>query len=120
VNAAREAVGTVGATDRALAVLAALRAEHGELMLVVSGGCCEGSAPVCLRAGELLLGPGDLRIGEVGGVDVYIDREQYRRWNAPDLVIDAAPGPSDGLSLEGPAGVHFLIRGPGGGDAGCS
>ena len=98
----------VVATDSAITVLSNLRATFGPLMLVQSGGCCDGSSPICLRAGELLLGPNDLELGEVDGVPFYCDREQYERWNRPRLVLDVAPGPAEGFSLEGLAGVHFL------------
>ena len=98
----------VVATDAAAAVLRHLVATFGPLILIQSGGCCDGSSPICLRAGELLLGPDDLELGEVDGVPFYCDREQYERWNRPRLVLDVAPGPAEGFSLEGLAGVHFL------------
>ncbi len=73
----------LSATDAALAELARLRERHGPLMLFQSGGCCDGSSPLCLHEGELLLGPNDLLLGEVGGVPFYIDAEQYERWQSP-------------------------------------
>src|SRR5512144_65293 len=97
----------VVATDAAVVVLRNLKATFGPLMLVQSGGCCDGSSPICLREGELLLGPDDLRLGEVDGVPFYCDRDQYERWRRPRLVLDVAPGPAEGFSLEGLAGVHF-------------
>lgn len=97
----------VVATDAAIEVLQRLEAKHGKLMLVLSGGCCDGSSPICLRDGELLLGPDDLRLGEVGGVPFYCDRDQFERWQRPRLVLDVASGPAEGFSLEGLAGVHF-------------
>jgi uncharacterized protein len=100
----------ITATDAALAELARLRERHGPLMLFQSGGCCEGSSPLCLHEGELLLGPNDLLLGEVGGVPFSIDAEQYRRWQSPDFVLDLAAGGSDTLSLEGPDDVHFVTR----------
>ena len=100
------------ATDAALAALARLTAEHGPLMLFQSGGCCDGSSPICLRAGELLLGPNDLLLGEIGGASFSIDAEQYERWNRPQLVLDVGDGPAEGFSLEGLQGVHFVTRSP--------
>jgi uncharacterized protein (DUF779 family) len=97
----------VVATDAAVTVLRNLKATFGPLMLVQSGGCCDGSSPICLREGELLLGPDDELIGEVDGVPFYCDREQLERWNRPLLVLDVAPDPAEGFSLEGLAGVHF-------------
>ena len=103
----QERVSGTGAAVQALRELAAAR---GPLMLFVSGGCCDGSAPLCLRKGELTIGGGDLLLGEVGGADVYIDAEQYERWNCPRLTIDVAPGAAEGFSLEGLAGIHFVTR----------
>jgi uncharacterized protein (DUF779 family) len=97
----------VVATDAAVAVLHNLRATFGPLILVQSGGCCDGSSPICLREGELLLGVEDILLGEVGGVPFYCDRELYERWNRPQLVLEVARGPAEGFSLEGLAGLHF-------------
>ncbi len=100
----------VTGTDAAVQALRDLAAAHGPLLLFVSGGCCDGSAPLCLRSGELTIGHGDLLLGEVGGAEVYIDAEQYERWNRPKLTIDVAPGAAGGFSLEGLAGIHFVTR----------
>jgi uncharacterized protein (DUF779 family) len=105
-----DAATRVVASEAALAELGRLAAEHGPLMLVLSGGCCDGSSPVCLRAGELALGPHDLRLGDVGGQPVYIDAEQDERWRRPAFAIDVAPGEGSGLSLEGAHDLHFVLR----------
>ncbi|HUK94656.1 MAG TPA: DUF779 domain-containing protein [Gaiellaceae bacterium] len=99
----------VVATDAATAVIRNLTVTFGPLMLFQSGGCCDGSSPICLREGELLIGAEDLLLGEVVGVPFYIDREQFERWNRPRLVLDVSPGPAEGFSLEGLAGVHFTV-----------
>jgi uncharacterized protein (DUF779 family) len=65
-----------------------------------------------LHEGELLVGPNDLLLGELGGVRFYIDAEQYERWNRPAFVLDVAPGAATGFSLEGTDGVHFVTRPP--------
>jgi uncharacterized protein (DUF779 family) len=101
---------SVTATEAALAELASLRERHGPLMLFQSGGCCDGSSPLCLHEGELLVGTNDLLLGEIGGTPLYIDAEQYERWNRPVFQIDLSPGASDTLSLEGPDDVHFITR----------
>jgi uncharacterized protein (DUF779 family) len=98
----------VVATDAALAAIERLTAKYGPLMLVQSGGCCDGSSPICLHDGELLVGPNDLLLGEPGGVPFYIDAEQYERWNRPQIVVDAASGAAEGFSLEGLEGIHFV------------
>ena len=103
---------TVSATDAALAELARLRDRHGPLMLVQSGGCCDGSSPSCLHEGELLLGPADLLLGQVGGVPFYVDAEQYDRWRRPRFLLDVAPGGSDTFSLEGLDDLHFVSLTP--------
>jgi hypothetical protein len=100
----------VVATDAAAAVLRHLAATFGHLILIQSAGCCDGSSPICLRDGELLLGDEDLLLGELEGVPFYCDREQYERWNRPSLVLDVGRGPAEGFSLEGLAGVHFSTR----------
>src|SRR5215469_14709338 len=79
------------ATEAARDLIARLKARYGSLMFVQSGGCCDGSSPICLREGGLLLGPNDLRIGEIAGCPFYIDREQYQRWRRPQFLIDVAP-----------------------------
>ena len=98
------------ATAEALDAIERLTAEHGRLMLFQSGGCCDGSSPLCLHEGELLIGPNDLWLGELGGMPVYIDAEQDERWNSPQFVLDVAPGPASGFSLEGLDGIHFVTR----------
>jgi uncharacterized protein (DUF779 family) len=91
-------------------VIQHLEAVHGPVVFFQSAGCCEGSAPICLRQGELPPGPGDLRLGELSDAPYYIDSEQYRRWNRPQFVLDVSPGPADGFSLEGSQGLHFVTR----------
>ncbi|HEY6836739.1 MAG TPA: DUF779 domain-containing protein [Gaiellaceae bacterium] len=99
----------VVASDAAITVLRNLEATFGPVILFLSGGCCDGSSPICLREGELLLGPEDLLLGEVGGVRFYVDREQFERWNRPRFRLDVARGAAEGFSLEGLAGVRFTL-----------
>ncbi len=100
------------ATDAAIAELRRLRDEHGPLMFFQSGGCCDGSSPMCFADGELLLGPNDFLLGEIDGCPFHIDAEQYERWNRPALVLDVAPGSGSSMSLEEAHGVHFVISSP--------
>jgi uncharacterized protein (DUF779 family) len=100
----------ITATPAALDAIARLTARHGALMLYQSGGCCDGSSPLCLREGELLLGPGDVLLGELGGMRAWIDGEQDERWKHPRFVLDVAPGPASSFSLEGLDGIHFVTR----------
>jgi uncharacterized protein (DUF779 family) len=102
----------VVATDAALAAVERLTAKYGKLILFQSGGCCDGSSPLCLQDGELELGPNDLRLGEVGGASFYIDAEQYARWKSPRFALDVVPGAGSGLSLEGTHDVRFVTTAP--------
>ena len=101
--------GRIVATESALAELGRLRARHGPLMLFLSGGCCDGSSPMCLRDGELLLGPNDRRLGEVADVPVYVDADQDDRWRRPEFELDVGPGAGSGFSLEGLDDLHFVV-----------
>jgi uncharacterized protein len=98
------------ATDEALDAIESLTVKHGGLMLFQPGDCADGSSPVCLREGELLIGPNDHLLGTVGGMPVYIDAEQDKRSKYPRFVLDVAPGPASGFSLEGLYGIHFITR----------
>ena len=100
----------VTSTPRALETVRRLEAKYGPLMFFQSGGCCDGSSPLCLKAGELPLSPHDLSLGTIGAAAFYIDQDQYERWNRPQFVIDVSPGAAEGFSLEGLEGVHFVTR----------
>src|ERR1017187_10541436 len=84
---------SVTATDDALEAIERLRAEHGPLAFFQSGGCCDGSLPICLEDGELPAGPGDVLLGAVAGAPFYVDSEQYARWGRPSFLLDMRPGP---------------------------
>jgi len=102
----------VTATRAALEVITDLEAAHGPLMFFQSGGCCDGTHPMCLKRGELPLGPGDVQLGDIGGAPFYIDSDQYERWGKPAFLIDVSSGAAEGFSLEGLAGFHFVTRTP--------
>ena len=99
----------VVATEAALAELGRLKAEHGPLSLFLSGGCCDGSSPMCFPEGDLPPGPDDVLLGEVAGVPFYVDGEQYERWRRPALTLDVGEGEGSGFSLEGLHGLHFEV-----------
>jgi uncharacterized protein (DUF779 family) len=98
----------LSATPEALEAIERLKARHGAIVIHQSGGCCDGSSPICLPADELPQGPGDVLLGEVGGTPVYIDGEQDKRWGFPDVRIDVSAGAAMGFSLEGVDDVHFV------------
>ena len=103
-------VGRVSATEAALALIAELVARHGPLMFHQSGGCCDGSAPMCLPRGELIVGAQDVYLGEIGGQPFYMGAAQFEYWQHTHLIIDVVPGRGGMFSLEGPRGVRFLTR----------
>ena len=99
------------ATDAAVAMIAALKDKHGPLMFHQSGGCCDGSAPMCYPAGEFRVGMQDVLLGQIAGdVPVWIGAAQFAFWRHTQVTIDVVPGRGAGFSLEGPEGVRFVIR----------
>jgi uncharacterized protein len=102
----------VTATPAAARVIEGLTALYGPLMFVQSGGCCDGSSPICILEGTFLVGPGDRLLGDVAGAPFYIDGDQDDRWQRPQLEVDVADGPAEGFSLEGLQGVRFVTRSP--------
>jgi uncharacterized protein (DUF779 family) len=105
-----ETVPQVVATDATLALLDELKARHGPLMFHQSGGCCDGSAPMCFAQGDFILGDNDVHLGDIGGVPFYISESQYEYWCHTQLIIDVVPGRGGMFSLEGPTGRRFLTR----------
>ena len=101
----------VVATPAALALIEEIRAEHGDILFHQSGGCCDGSAPMCYPAGEFRIGDSDLLLGTVGGVPVYIGAAQGELWAHTQLILDAAPGRGGMFSLDNGRGTRFLTRG---------
>jgi uncharacterized protein (DUF779 family) len=104
------AVERVKATEAAVELIRKLRAAHGPLLFHQSGGCCDGSSPMCYPAGEFRIGQNDIRLGEVEGSPVYIGGRQFELWKHTELTIDAVPGRGAGFSLEAPEGYRFLTR----------
>ena len=98
------------ATDAALALIAKLERTHGLLMFHQSGGCCDGSAPMCYPRGEFRVGGSDVLLGEIGGTPFYMSAAQFEYWKHTQLIIDVVPGRGGMFSLEGPEGVRFLTR----------
>ena len=100
----------VSATPAAAALIGKLKAAHGELMFHQSGGCCDGSSPMCYLLGEFKLGQTDVCLGQIEGCPVYIGAAQFALWQHTHLIIDAVPGRGGGFSLEAPEGMRFLTR----------
>jgi uncharacterized protein (DUF779 family) len=100
----------VTATPAAIALIERLRDRHGDLLFHQSGGCCDGSAPMCYPVGDFRVGRQDVHLGEIAGCSFYIGAAQFEYWSHTQLIIDAVPGRGAGFSLEAPEGVRFLTR----------
>ncbi len=103
-------VARVVVTEKAAAMIAQLKATHGPVMFHQSGGCCDGSAPMCYPDGEFKVGGQDVLIGNISGSQFYIGAAQFEYWRHTQLIIDVVPGRGAGFSLEAPEGVRFLTR----------
>lgn len=97
-------------TDEAKQLIESLRAEHGDLMFHQSGGCCDGSSPMCYPRGEFRVGSRDVFMGEIAGSPFYMGKDQFEYWRHTQLIIDVVPGRGGGFSIEAPRGVRFLTR----------
>lgn len=100
----------ISATDAALALIDQLRKQHGPLMFHQSGGCCDGSQPMCFPDGEFKIGNSDVCLGEVGGCRFYMAADQFAYWKHTRLILDVTKGRGSSFSLEIPLGVRFFIH----------
>jgi uncharacterized protein (DUF779 family) len=100
----------VTATEAAAALIQRLRQMHGPLLFHQSGGCCDGSSPMCYPAGEFKVGAQDVFLGQIVGEPFFIGAAQFEYWQHTQLVIDVVPGRGAGFTLEAPEGVRFLTR----------
>lgn len=100
----------IAATPTALDLIAKLQTQHGDLMFHQSGGCCDGSAPMCFPAGEFKVGAADVLLGEIAGCPFYMSAAQFEYWQHTHLTLDVVTGRGASFSLEIPEGVRFIIR----------
>jgi uncharacterized protein (DUF779 family) len=100
----------VVATPKAAALMQRLTAKHGPVMFHQSGGCCDGSSPMCYPDGEFMVGDSDVLVGTLHGAPFYISRSQFEYWKHTQIVLDVVPGMGGMFSLENGEGVRFLIR----------
>jgi uncharacterized protein (DUF779 family) len=105
----------VDVTAEAAALLRTLTLQHGPLMFHQSGGCCDGSSPMCYPVGMFLTGPSDVHLGAIDAglddrIEVYMSESQFEYWKYTHLTIDIVDGRGAGFSVEGPTGKRFLIR----------
>ena len=100
----------VSAPPAALELIGRLERRHGPLMFHQSGGCCDGSSPMCYSEQEFKVGGSDVLLGEIGAIRFYMGASQLECWKHTQLIIDVVPGRGGMFSLEGPEGVRFLTR----------
>ena len=97
-------------TEAAAAVIDQLKAKFGELMFHQSGGCCDGSSPMCFEKGELMLDDSDVWLGNIQGCDFYMSKDQFEYWEHTQLTIDITKGRGSSFSLEIPLGLRFVVK----------
>ena len=100
----------VKVTDEAKKIIGELRQKHGELMFHQSGGCCDGSSPMCYEDGDFLVGSSDVWLGEIDGCDFYMAKDQFEFFKHTELTIDITEGRGASFSLEIPLGVRFVTK----------
>lgn len=100
----------VSATPAALELIATLQSEYGPILFHQSGGCCDGSSPMCYPKDDFIIGDQDVRLGEIGGAPVYISASQYDVWQHTELIIDVVCGRGGMFSLDNGREVRFLTR----------
>jgi uncharacterized protein (DUF779 family) len=100
----------VTVTDEAREVIDELRERHGDLMFHQSGGCCDGSSPMCFQQGDFRLGRSDVKLGEVYDCPFYMAKDQFEYWQHMQLTLDVKPGRGASFSLEIPTGKRFVIK----------
>jgi uncharacterized protein (DUF779 family) len=98
----------IAVTPKAEAVIDQLREKHGELMFHQSGGCCDGSAPMCFVVGDFMVGSRDVKLGTIHGCEFYMAADQFEFWKNTHLTIDVTEGRGASFSLEIPLGLRFM------------
>ncbi len=97
-------------TNAAKKIIDQLREKYGELIFHQSGGCCDGSSPMCFQDGDFIIGSSDIKIGTIYDCDFFIAKDQYQYWKYSQLIIDVTEGRGASFSLEIPLGVRFVIK----------
>lgn len=105
-----ESVRRILITPEAVDVLQQLRGRFGELMFHQSGGCCDGSQPMCFEKGEFKVGSNDVYLGDIDGCGFFMSRDQFEYWQHTQLSVDITQGRGSSFSLEIPLGLRFIIR----------
>lgn len=110
VSTGKVSLGKVSATPEAVKLLDEIIADHGPVLFHQSGGCCDGSSPMCYPQGDFIVGDRDVQLGEIGDTPVYISESQYEVWKHTDLIIDCVPGRGGMFSLDNGREKRFLTR----------
>ena len=97
-------------SDKAAQVIRELKEKHGELMFHQSGGCCDGSSPMCFPKGELMIDDNDIWLGTIEGCEFHMSKDQFEYWKHTQLTVDVTPGRGASFSLEIPMGIRFVIK----------
>ena len=97
-------------TEKAKEVLNQLKEKHGDLIFHQSGGCCDGSAPMVLEEGDMYLDDSDILLGQLDGVNYYMNQDQFEYWKHTHLTVDITAGRGSSFSLEIPLGLRFIIH----------
>lgn len=98
------------ATPAALALIQQIESDHGPLMFHQSGGCCDGSSPMCYPKGDFIIGASDVWLGQVAGYNFYMSADQFAYWEHTHLTLDVTPGRGASFSLDIPYGKRFVIK----------
>jgi len=100
----------VTGTPAAIELLRTLRRDHGDVLFHQSGGCCDGSSPMCFRKEDFIIGDQDVRLGDIDGAPFYMSPSQFDYWQHTQLIIDAIPGRGGMFSLDNGTELRFLTR----------
>jgi uncharacterized protein (DUF779 family) len=100
----------VDLTEAAANLIATLKEKHGPLMFHQSGGCCDGSQPMCFEKGDFKIGGSDIKIGTIADCEFFMSKDQYEYWKHTHLTIDVIPGRGSSFSLEIPLGFRFIVH----------
>ena len=100
----------VDITEEAISIIDKLKERHGDLIFHQSGGCCDGSSPMCLEKGDLILNENDVWLGTVHGCEFFMSKDQFEYWKHTHLIVDVTKGRGSSFSLEIPLGLRFIIK----------
>ena len=105
-----EKVKRILASEAALDLIAQLKAEFGDLIFHQSGGCCDGSSPMCFVKGDFKMGSGDVGLGHIEDIEFWMSKDQFEYWRHTCLTLDVVKGRGSSFSIEIPSGNRFIIR----------